>query len=270
MAPQFVKPYVKTNKNDAADAEAICEAVTRPTMRFVPIKSSEQLAVLALHRARQGFVKARTAQANQIRGLLAEYGLIMPQGISHISKQVPDLLEDSENGLPGTFRQLLMRLHEHFKALDKQVRELEDTIVRWHRECAVSQKLAQLPGIGPLTASALVASIGDAKNFKNGRQLAAWLGLVPRQHSSGGKQTLLGISKRGDIYLRTLLIHGARAVLRVAEHKASFAGSWLAGVMGRRNHNVAAVAQANKTARIVWALLAHDREYDANYGGATS
>ena len=270
MAPQFVKPYVKTNKNDAADAEAICEAVTRPTMRFVPIKSSEQLAVLALHRARQGFVKARTAQANQIRGLLAEYGLIMPQGISHISKQVPDLLEDSENGLPGTFRQLLMRLHEHFKALDKQVRELEDTIVRWHRECAVSQKLAQLPGIGPLTASALVASIGDAKNFKNGRQLAAWLGLVPRQHSSGGKQTLLGISKRGDIYLRTLLIHGARAVLRVAEHKASFAGSWLAGVMGRRNHNVAAVAQANKTARIVWALLVHDREYDANYGGATS
>ena len=270
MAPQFVKPYVKTNKNDAADAEAICEAVTRPTMRFVPIKSSEQLAVLALHRARQGFVKARTAQANQIRGLLAEYGLIMPQGISHISKQVPDLLEDSENGLPGTFRQLLMRLHEHFKALDKQVRELEDTIVRWHRECAVSQKLAQLPGIGPLTASALVASIGDAKNFKNGRQLAAWLGLVPRQHSSGGKQTLLGISKRGDIYLRTLLIHGARAVLRVAEHKASFAGSWLAGVMGRRNHNVAAVAQANKTARIVWALLAHDREYDANYGVAAS
>jgi transposase len=270
MAPQFVKPYVKTNKNDAADAEAICEAVTRPSMRFVPIKSSEQLAVLALHRARQGFVKARTAQANQIRGLLAEYGLIIPQGISHISKQVPDLLEDSENGLPGTFRQLLMRLHEHFKALDKQVRELEDTIVRWHQECAVSQKLAQLPGIGPLTASALVASIGDAKNFKNGRQLAAWLGLVPRQHSSGGKQTLLGISKRGDIYLRTLLIHGARAVLRVAEHKASFAGSWLAGVMGRRNHNVAAVAQANKTARIVWALLAHDREYDANYGGATS
>lgn len=270
MAPQFVKPYVKTNKNDAADAEAICEAVTRPTMRFVPIKSSEQLAVLALHRARQGFVKARTAQANQIRGLLAEYGHIIPQGISQISKQVPDLLEDSENGLPGTFRQLLMRLHEHFKELDKQVRELEDTIVRWHQECAVSQKLAQLPGIGPLTASALVASIGDAKNFKNGRQLAAWLGLVPRQHSSGGKQTLLGISKRGDIYLRTLLIHGARAVLRVAEHKASFAGSWLAGVMGRRNHNVAAVAQANKTARIVWALLAHDREYDANYGGATS
>lgn len=265
MAPKFVKPYVKTNKNDAADAEAICEAVTRPTMRFVPIKNGEQLAVLALHRARQGFVKARTAQANQIRGLLAEYGFIIPQGTTHIGKHVPELLEDSENGLPETFRHLLMRLHEHLKTLDKQVNELEETIVRWHQDCAVSQKLAQLPGIGPITASALVASIGDAKNFKNGRQLAAWLGLVPRQHSSGGKQTLLGISKRGDSYLRTLLIHGARAVLRVAERKESFAGSWLAGVMGRRNHNVAAVAQANKTARIVWALLAHDRQYDAKY-----
>lgn len=268
MAPQFVKPYVKTNKNDAADAEAICEAVTRPTMRFVPIKSSEQLAVLALHRARQGFVKARTAQANQIRGLLAEHGLIIPLGITHIGKRVPEFLEDSENGLPEIFRQLLMRLHEHLKALDKQVHELEDAIVRWHQNSAVSQKLAPLPGIGPLTASALVASIGDAKNFKNGRQLAAWLGLVPRQHSSGGKQTLLGISKRGDSYLRTLLIHGARAMLLAAERKESFAGSWLAGVMGRRNRNVATVAQANKTARIVWALLAHDRQYDAKYGVA--
>jgi len=266
MAPQFVKPYVKTNKNDAADADAICEAVARPSMRFVPIKSSEQLAVLALHRARQGFVKARTAQANQIRGLLAEYGLIIHQGIVHIGKRVPEFLEDSENGLPETFRELLMRLHEHLKALDKQVHELEEVIVRWHQDSAASQTLAQLPGIGPITASALVASIGNARNFKNGRQLAAWLGLVPRQHSSGGKQTLLGISKRGDSYLRTLLIHGARAVLRVAERKESFTGSWLAGVMARRNPNVAAVAQANKTARIVWALLAHDRKYDAMYG----
>ncbi len=163
-------------------------------MRFVPIKSSEQLAILALHRARQGFIKARTAQANQIRGLLAEYGFILPQGITHIGKHVPELLEDSENGLPGTFRHLLMRLHEHLKMLDKQVNELEDAIVRWHKDSAASQTLAQLPGIGPITASALVASIGNAKNFKNGRQLAAWLGLVPRQHSSGGKQNLLGIS----------------------------------------------------------------------------
>lgn len=266
IAPQFVKPYVKTNKNDAADAEAICEAVTRPTMRFVPIKSREQLAVLALHRARQGFVKARTAQANQIRGLLAEQGIIIPKGIVHISLCLPKILEESENDLPGTFRQLLNRLGEHLKELDRHTKELEVQIQRWHRENAASKKLAQIPGIGPITASALVASVGNATNFENSRQLAAWLGLVPRQHSSGGKQTLLGISKRGDSYLRTLLIHGARAVLRVAERKAEHAGSWLAGIMRRRNQNVAAVALANKNARIVWALLAHDRVFEANYG----
>lgn len=269
MAPQFVKPYVKTNKNDAADAEAICEAVTRPTMRFVPIKSREQLAVLALHRARQGFVKARTAQANQIRGLLAEQGIIIPKGIVHISLCLPKILEESENDLPGTFRQLLNRLGEHLKELNRHTKELEVQIQRWHRENAASKKLAQTHGIGPITASALVASVGNATNFENSRQLAAWLGLVPRQHSSGGKQNLLGISKRGDSYLRTLLIHGARAVLRVAERKAEHAGSWLAGIMERRNQNVAAVALANKNARIVWALLAHDRVFEANYGATT-
>ena len=265
MAPQFVKPYVKTNKNDAADAEAICEAVTRPTMRFVPIKNGEQQAILALHCARQGFVKARTAQANQIRGLLAEYGIAIPQGIGHIATHLPDILEDGENGLPGVFRQLIDRLGAHLKELDRQVGELEVQIQVWHRANDASRKLAEIPGIGPITASALVASIGDAKNFDNGRQLAAWLGLVPRQHSSGGKQTLLGISKRGDTYLRTLLIHGARAVVRVAERKVNHAGSWLAGVMARRNKNVAAVALANKNARIVWALLARDREYTTDY-----
>ena len=268
MAPQFVKPYVKTNKNDAADAEAICEAVTRPTMRFVPIKNGEQQAILALHRARQGFVKARTAQANQIRGLLAEYGITIPQGISHIATHLPDILEDGENGLPGVFRQLIERLGTHLKELDRQVHELEAQIQGWHRTNDASRKLADIPGIGPITASALVASIGDAKNFEDGRQLAAWLGLVPRQNSSGGKQTLLGISKRGDTYLRTLLIHGARAVIRVAERKVNHAGSWLAGVMGRRNKNVAAVALANKNARIVWALLAHDRNYAHDYASA--
>jgi transposase len=268
MAPQFVKPYVKTNKHDAADAEAICEAVARPTMRFVPIKNEEQQAILAVHRARQGFVKARTAQANQIRGLLAEYGIAIPQGISHLATHLPDILEDGENGLPGVFRQLIDRLGLHLKELDRQVHELEEQIQAWHRANEASRKLADIPGIGPITASALVASIGDAGNFDDGRQLAAWLGLVPRQHSSGGKQTLLGISKRGDTYLRTLLIHGARAVIRVAERKVNHAGSWLAGVMGRRNKNVAAVALANKNARIVWALLAHDREYTRDYGAA--
>jgi len=265
MAPQFVKPYVKTNKNDAADAEAICEAVSRPSMRFVPVKTGEQQAVLSLHRAREGFVKARTAQANQIRGLLAEYGIVIPVGISNIVKHLPTILEDGENDLPGVLRQLLQRLGDHLKELDRQVDELNEQIQLWHKENELSRKLAAIPGIGPLTASALVASIGDAKSFENGRQLAAWLGLVPRQHSTGGKQTLLGISKRGDCYLRTLLIHGARAVIRVSERKIEQAESWLTRIVGRRNKNVATVALANKNARIVWALLAHNREYQSDY-----
>lgn len=264
MAPQFVKPYVKSNKNDAADAEAICEAVSRPTMRFVPVKNVEQQAVLALHRVRQGFVKARTAQANQIRGLLAEFGLVIPQGINHLADRVPQLIEDASNELPGSFRQLIDRLMEHLKVLDQQVDDLDVQIKAWHRASEASRRLEQVPGIGPLTASALAATAGDAKNFDNGRQFAAWLGLVPKQHSSGGKATLLGMSKRGDTYLRTLLIHGARAVIYRAMQKND-PDSWLVKLIARRNVNVAAVALANKTARIVWALLAHQREFRPGY-----
>lgn len=264
MAPQFVKPYVKTNKNDAADAQAICEAVGRPTMRFVPIKNIEQQAVLALHRARQAFVKARTAQGNQIRGLLAEFGLVVPQGIGNITARVPELIEDAHNELPGAFRLLIQRLLEHLKVLDAQVDELRGQIQAWHRSNELSLKLAQVPGIGPITASALIASISDAKSFANGRQLAAWLGLVPRQHSSGGKTKLLGISKRGDTYLRTLLIHGARSVIHHAGTQPDACG-WAGALTKRRNKNVAAVALANKNARIAWALLVHERRYDADY-----
>lgn len=264
MAPQFVKPYVKTNKNDMADAEAICEAVGRPNMRFVAMKTVEQQAILSVHRARQGFVKARTAQANQIRGLLSEFGIVIPQGIRSITKQVPEILEDGENGLPGTMRNLIERLTENLKEMDRQAKELEAQIQQWHREHEASRKLAEIPGLGPITASAIVATVGDAREFKNGRQLAAWMGLVPKQNSSGGKQTLLGISKRGDTYLRTLMIHGARAVIRVAESKAE-PESWMRKLMGRRNNNVAAVALANKNARIVWALLAHDRMFRPDY-----
>jgi transposase len=188
MAPQFVKPYVKTNKNDVADAEAICEAVARPNMRFVPIKTAEQQSVLSLHRARQGFVKARTAQGNQIRGLLSEYGIVMPQGIGHITKRLPEILEDGQSELPGQFRALLWRLGENFKEMDRQVRELEREIKTWHRENEASRKLEKIPGIGALTASALAASVGNASCFADGRQMAAWLGLVPRQHSTGGKR----------------------------------------------------------------------------------
>ena len=264
MAPQFVKPYVKTNKNDAADAEAICEALTRPTMRFVPVKHVEQQAVLAVHRVRQALVKARTAQANQIRGLLSEFGLIIPQGIAHISKRVPEMLDNAGDDVPGAFRELMQRMLDHLKSLDQQVGELERQIRTWHRSSALSCKLEKVPGIGPITATALVASIGDAKQFANGRQLAAWLGLVPRQHSTGGKANLSGISKRGDCYLRTLLIHGARAVILATERKLTTQG-WLVRLLDRRHKNVAAVALANKTARIVWALLAHERDFRSNY-----
>ena len=264
MAPQFVKPYVKTNKNDAADAEAICEAVGRPNMRFVPVKNVEQQAVLALHRVRQGFVKARTAQGNQIRGLLAEFGIIIPQGISNIASRVPELIENASNELPGAFRVLVQRLLDHLKELDAQVDELEAQIQAWHRNNDLSTKIAQVPGIGPISASALVAAIGDAKNFDNGRQLAAWLGLVPKQHSTGGKSNLLSISKRGDTYLRTLLIHGARSVIYHAAKRPESC-TWVSAVVSRRNKNVAAVALANKNARIVWALLAHERRYETDY-----
>ena len=264
MAPQFVKPYVKTNKNDMADAEAICEAVSRPNMRFVPIKNIEQQTILSVHRARQGFVKARTAQANQIRGLLSEFGIVIPQGIHAIAKRMPDILEDADNLLPSGMRTLLQGLNDHLKGLGCQVDALELQIKQWHKASEASLKLEAIPGIGPITASAIVATVGNATEFKNGRQLAAWLGLVPKQHSSGGKSVLLGISKRGDVYLRTLLIHGARAVIRFAENKAE-PESWLRKLMARRNKNVAAVALANKNARIIWALLAKDKVFRPDY-----
>jgi len=264
MAPQFIKPYVKTNKNDVADAEAVCEAVARPNMRFVPVKSVEQQAVLSLHRVRQSFVKARTAQANQIRSLLGEFGLVMPKGITNVRKRVPEVLENATDKLPAAFRHLVERLLEHLKELDRQVGQLEAQIKAWHRSSELSQKLEKIPGIGPLSASALVASIADARSFDNGRQVSAWLGLVPRQHSSGGKPTLLGISKRGDVYLRTLLIHGARSAIVAAQRNARV-NPWLAGLLRRRNPNIAAVALANKNARTVWALLAHDREFRPDY-----
>ena len=266
MAPQFVKPYVKTNKDDRNDAEAICEAVARPNMRFVAVKTAPMQAVLALHRARQGFVKARTAQGNQIRGLLAEFGIVIAKGIGHIAKRLPEILEDGDNGLPGMMRELLQRLGANLKDMDKQVGELERQIVLWHRENEASRKLEAIAGIGPLTASAMVATLGDAKSFKNARQVPAWLGMVPRHDGTGGKVTLGAISKRGDVYLRTMLIHGARSVVaHIDEHKPDQADEWLKKLLARRNKNVAAVALAAKNARIAWALLAHERSYQHDY-----
>ena len=265
MAPQFVKPYVKSNKSDRNDAEAICEAVGRANMRFVPVKSAEQQAVLSVHRGRQSFVKARTAQANQIRGLLAEFGIVIPKGISHIAQLLPDILEDGENELPPMMRELLQRLGENLKAMDTQAVQLEHQIKRAHRQNEQSLALEAIAGIGPLTASAFVATVGEAKSFKNGRQVSAWLGMVPRQRGTGGKVELGPISKHGDVYLRTLLIHGARSVIRQAERKPEQADPWLRQLLCRRNKNVAAVALAAKNARIAWALLAHGRSYQRDY-----
>jgi transposase len=214
---------------------------------------------------RQGFVKARTAQANPIRGLLGEFGLIISQGICNVAKRVPELLEDAANELPVPFRQLIDRLTEHLKELDRQVKDFEKQIIAWHRSCELSRKLENIPGIGPLAASALVASIADANSFDNGRQVSAWLGLVPRQHSSGGKSTLLGMSKRGNPYLRTLLIHGARSAILAAQRKTESTNVWLANLLNRRHPNIAAVALANKNVRTVWAMLAHGREFKADY-----
>src|SRR5262245_29719687 len=270
MAPQFVRPYVKTNKNDARDAEAICEAVSRPSMRFVPIKTAEQQAMLALHRARQGLVKARTAQANQLRSLLAELGIVLPQGIHVLLRQVPGIVSAEENGWGESVRNLFTRLLGHVKELDRHATEVEQQILRWHKSNEQSRKLEKVPGIGPITASALVATIGDARAFRHGRQLAAWVWLVPRQHSTGGKIRLHGISKRGDRYLRTLLIHGARSVLRVAARHTDPTTRWLKDLKTRRNANIAAVALANKHVRIVWALLVHDRDYTPDYASTKS
>jgi transposase len=210
-------------------------------------------------------VKARTAQANQIRGLLAEFGIVIPKGIGHIAKRLPEILEDGENGLPGMMRELLQRLGENLKDMDRQVGELERQIRLWHRENEPSCKLEAIAGFGPLTASAFVASVGDAKNFKNARQVPAWLGMVPRHEGTGGNVKMGGISKRGDVYLRTLLIHGARSVIAHIERKPDHGDEWLRKLLARRNKNVAAVALAAKNARIAWALLAHERSYQHDY-----
>lgn len=267
MAPQFVKPYVKSQKNDAADAEAICEAVGRPSMRFVPVKSIEQQAILAVHRVRQGLVKLRTAQVNQVRCLLAEAGLVLPRGIQHI-RRVPALLDEAADMLPAAFCRLMLQQFESIREIDRRILALEGDIRRWHRDNASSRRLAEIPGVGPLTASALVASIGDASSFDNGRQLAAWIGLVPRQCSSGGKPRLLGIGKRGDGYLRGLLVHGARSIVASSKRRLTSTSRWLDRLLLRRHTNVAIVAQANKTARIVWALLRHGDTYHGAAGCA--
>jgi transposase len=255
MAPQFVKPYVRSNKNDRNDARGIAEAVTRPDMKFVPIKKIEQQDILLSHRARELSVKNRTAQANQIRGLLAEFGIVIPKGISHIGYMMK-ILEDNQNKLTVRAYQIFVRLYEQFKIYSAQVEVYDKEIEKMAAQDVTCKEIMKIEGIGPLTASAVVATIGDAKIFKNGREVSAWLGLVPKQHSSGSTIRLSGISKRGDRYVRKLLINGGRTVVKNCENKTDNRSLWIADKKSRSGYNKAAVAVANKNARIIWAILA--------------
>jgi transposase len=258
MAAQFVVPYRKRDKNDA---EAICEAVGRPNMRFVAIKSEEQQSVLMVHRARTLVVANRTAQVNQIRGLLGEFGLVVPKGVARLRRELPGILEDAENGLPALAREVLAGLLEQFHDFDTRVTAYDRQIRALAEASEPARRLMQVEAIGPQTATALVASMGDPRVFESGRSYAASLGITPRQHSSGGKERLGQITRQGDGYLRTLLVHGARAYLRVVDKKTDAKSAWARRLKERRHVNVAAVALAAKHARIAWAILAHGTEY---------
>lgn len=265
ISPRHVKPFVINNKTDAADARAICEVAGRPSTRFVSVKTEEQQDMSAWHCIRERLIRSRTALANQIRGLLSERGIVLPQGITHVRKRLPEIVEDCQNELSITARDFFSDLYTELHEADERLAELDrkmEAITKINEHC---NRLMKIPGIGPVTASALVAHVGDAKQFKNGRELAAYLGLTPREHSSGGKQKLLGITKRGNTYIRKLLIQGARNLCRawsgVVDASNDRRKAWLQGVVARRGQFVASVAQANKTARIAWAVLARGEEY---------
>jgi len=261
MAPQFVKAYVKSHKTDRADAEAISEAVGRPTMRFVPVKSVEQQDVLCLHRIRERLVRNRTALVNEVRGLLGEYGIVIPEGIRVFRRRLRELLAEAESGLTLRSQSLMEELWKEFEALEQRIEEYERRIGALYRASEVCQRLGEIPGVGPITATAVVATVGDARVFRRGREFSAYLGLVPRQHSSGGKTQLLGISKRGNTYVRKLLVHGARAVLQRVDGRKDRTSRWVAALQARRGFNRACVALANKNARRIWALLVSGQVY---------
>ena len=262
MPPSYVKPYVKRGKNDAADAEAICEAVTRPTMRFVPVKAPEQQAAVMLHRTRALLMRQRIMVVNALRGHLAEFGLIAPQG----AKGLADLLErsfrpDGTGPIPSLARAALAPLVSQVMQLQGAIKAIDAELLAWHRQNAASRRLETIPGIGFITATAIAATVTDPSHFRSGRQFAAWLGLVPRQSSSGGKERLGSISKMGDRYLRTLLVVGATSVIRYARGKNAAGAAWINGLLARRPARLVSVALANKTARIAWAVLSQERDY---------
>ena len=267
---QFVKPFMKSNKNDFVDAEAIAEAVARKNMRFVPIKTDDQLDLQALHRARERLVHRRTALINQIRGFLLERGIVFAKGPANLRNQMPSLLEDVEQNITPRMRNLLDHLWQEWKALNSDIETVSQDIETIASQDAACQRLRQIPGVGPLVSTATVAAIGNGAAFRKGREFAAWLGLIPRQHATGGKARLLGISKRGNIYLRCLFIHGARAVLLRVKYDTGRLGQWARQLELRAPRNKVIVAVANKLARIAWAVLAKGQDYRAGAVVATA
>jgi len=263
MPARYVKPYVKRNKNDAADAEAICEAVTRPTMRFVPVKSPEQQSLQMLHRSRRLMVHHRIRLINAIRAHLAEFGIVAGVGRSGMSALLQLIAEGEDERVPELARDALGALTTQLELVTRQILEADRRILAWHRSNKLSQRLAVIPGVGPLTASALVAAIPDPTIFRSGRDLSAWIGLVPKQNSTGGKERLGSISKAGDRYLRQLLVIGAMAMIKRARKLGQTRYPWLVPLMQRRTAKIAAVALANKMARIVWAMMVRDEPYRA-------
>jgi transposase len=261
VSPQFVKPFVRGNKNDGNDAEAICEAVQRPSMRFVPHKTVAQQDIQSLHRCRQRLVNHRTALISQMRGVLLDRGIAFGKSASRARAMVPRITADADNGLTPMAREMLASLFEFLQQLDARIRDFDRRIEAVFRELPACQRIAKVEGIGPKTATAIVAAVGEAKDFENGRHMAAWLGLVPRHQATGGRTVMRGISKRGDQHLRTLLVHGARAVVRTSARKADARSQWVKGLVERRGTNRAIVAVANKNARIVWSLLARGEDY---------
>ena len=263
ISPQYVKPFVRRQKNDGNDAEAICIAARQAHMRFVPPKTVEQQDIQALHRARQRMVNHRTAVVSQIRGLLLDRGFAFPKSITRARRMIPEILGDIDNELTPLAREAIGELHDLFLDLDRRIASFDKKIDRVFRSNEACQRIAKIKGIGPKTATAIIAAIGDGAEFKNGRHLSAWVGLVPRQHSSGERTTLLGISKRGSQHLRSLLVHGARAVVRTAARKADPFNTWVNQLHQRRGFNRATVAVANKNARIIWAVLRSGECYHA-------
>jgi len=264
IPPQHVKPFVRGNKNDYNDALAISEAVTRPEMRFVAIKTPQQQDIQALHRLRERRLRDRTALCNQVRGLLAEYGIVFPRGVNTLRKRIPEILEDGENGLSDFFRNMLSRSYQQLTQLDEHIDAYTQELEAYSRRDDACQRLRTVPGYGPIISSAFYSVVGNGEAYRRGRDVSASLGIVPRQHSSGGKNVLLGISKRGDRYLRSLLIHGARSVVIQAANKEDALSRWINKIRATRGFNKAVVALANKLARIGWAILANNTVYQAS------